>query len=51
MVKCYRLYVDEGCVGTYFNKIQAMLLMGDWFSAGYSADRVDLRTEEYAWEE
>lgn len=46
-MKCFRLYVDGECVGTYFNKTQALFVMGDWFAAGYSADRVELKTEEY----
>lgn len=46
-MKCFRIYVDGECVGTYFNKTQALLVMGDWFAAGYGADRVDLRTEDY----
>ena len=47
MMKCFRLYVDGECVGTYFNKLQALFVMGDWFGAGYGADRVDLKMEEY----
>ena len=46
-MKCFRLYVDGECVGTYFNKNQALLAMGDWFSYGYDADRVELKTEDY----
>lgn len=45
--KCYRVYVDNEVVGTYFNRMQAMFDMGDWFGAGYTAESVELREEEY----
>ena len=44
-MKCYRIYVDNECVGTYFNLSQAMQAMDTWFGAGYHADRVDLKSE------
>lgn len=46
-IKCYRLYAKKECVGTYFNRMQAMFAMGDWFAAGYTADDMDLETEDY----
>lgn len=46
-MKCFRLYVDGECVGTYFNRTQALLAMGSWFDHNYTADQVDLRTEDY----
>ena len=47
MIKCYRLYAKGECVGTYFNRTQALFVMGDWFSAGYTADDMELKTENY----
>ncbi len=50
-MKVYRLYVDGECVGTYGDgpaaRTMAMLAMGDWFDAGYDADRCKIRYEEY----
>lgn len=46
-MKCYRVYVDGECVGTYFNRLQAIFVMNDWFGAGYDSDRVDMKTEDF----
>ena len=46
-MKCYRVYVNEKVTGTFFSRIQAMFFMGDWFGAGYTAEQVELKEEEY----
>lgn len=50
-MKVWRLYVDGEVVGTYGEgpaaRTTAMLAMGEWFSAGYDADRCEVRHEEY----
>lgn len=50
-MKVYRLYVSGECVGTYGDgpaaRMMAMLAMGDWFKAGYTAEQCEVRYEEY----
>ena len=50
-MKVWRLYVDGEVVGTYGEgpaaRTTAMFAMGEWFSAGYDADRCEVRHEEY----
>lgn len=50
-MKVWRLYVDGEVVGTYGDgpaaRTMAMLAMGEWFGAGYDADRCEVRHEDY----
>lgn len=50
-MKVWRLYVDGEAVGTYGDgpaaRTMAMLAMGEWFGAGYDADRCEVRHEDY----
>ena len=50
-MKVWRLYVDDNVAGTYGEGsaalTMAMLDMGELFSAGYDADRCEIRHEEY----
>ena len=49
--KVYRLYVKGECVETFGSgeaaKMDAMLSMGNWFSAGYTSDDCEIRLEDY----
>lgn len=46
-VNCYRVYVDDICVGTYFNHTQAVISCGEWFNAGYTGEQVCIVKEPY----
>ena len=47
----WRLYVDGECVGTYGDGLlaQSMAIAAcqDWFAAGYTAEQVDVKHEEF----